>query len=48
MILEYAKEVLQIEAEGILGVVDRLDGQFVKMVELVHACTGRVIITGVG
>ncbi|NVM23505.1 MAG: KpsF/GutQ family sugar-phosphate isomerase [Desulfobacterales bacterium] len=48
MILKQAKEVLQIEAEGILGVVDRLDEKFVKMVNLVHACKGRVIMTGIG
>lgn len=48
MILEQAKEVLQIEADGILGVRDRLDRNFVKMVDLVHQCRGRVIMTGIG
>ncbi|MBW1739982.1 MAG: KpsF/GutQ family sugar-phosphate isomerase [Deltaproteobacteria bacterium] len=48
MILKQAKEVLQIEAEGILGVVDRLDNNFVKMVDLIYACKGRVILTGIG
>ena len=48
MILKQAKEVLQIEAEGILGIVDRLDNNFVKMVDLIYACKGRVIITGIG
>jgi len=47
-ILKQAKEVLQIEAEGILGVVDRLDENFVKMVNLIHGCKGRVIMTGIG
>jgi arabinose-5-phosphate isomerase len=48
MILEQAKEVLQIEADGILGVMERLGDDFVKMVELVHDCRGRVILTGIG
>jgi arabinose-5-phosphate isomerase len=48
MILEQAKEVLQIEADGIVGVMDRLDQQFVDMVNLIHACKGRVIMTGIG
>jgi arabinose-5-phosphate isomerase len=48
MILDQAKKVLQIEADGILGVMDRLGDDFVKMVELVHHCNGRVIMTGIG
>ena len=48
MILEQAKEVLQIEADGILAVMERLGDDFVKMVELVHRCQGRVIMTGIG
>jgi len=48
MILKQAKEVLRIEAEGILGVVDRLDNSFVKMVDLICKIKGRVILTGIG
>jgi arabinose-5-phosphate isomerase len=48
MILQQAKEVLQIEAQGILGVVDRLNNNFVKLVNLVYACKGRAILTGIG
>jgi len=48
MVLKQAKEVLQIEAEGILGIIDRLDDDFVKMVNLIHSCKGRVILTGIG
>ena len=48
MILKQAKEVLQIEAEGILGIVDRLDESFVEMVNLIYECKGRVIVTGIG
>jgi arabinose-5-phosphate isomerase len=48
MVLKQAKEVLQIEADGILGVVDRLDDSFVKMVDLICRTKGRVILTGIG
>lgn len=48
MILQQAKEVLQIEAEGILGVIERLDKNFVRMVDLIYECKGRVILTGIG
>jgi arabinose-5-phosphate isomerase len=48
MVLKQAKEVLQIEADGILGVVDRLDKSFVKMVDLICKTKGRVILTGIG
>lgn len=48
MILQQAKEVLQIEAEGILGIIDRLDENFEKMVNLIYKCKGRVILTGIG
>lgn len=47
-ILETAKRVLQIEAEAITGLVDRLDESFEKVVEALLACRGRVIVTGMG
>jgi arabinose-5-phosphate isomerase len=48
MILDEAIEVLKIEAQGILGLVDRIDNSFVRMVELIFACKGRVIVSGIG
>jgi len=48
MTLKQAKEVLQIEADGILAVMERLDQNFVKMVDLIYSCQGRVIMTGIG
>jgi len=48
MVLKRAKEVLQIEAEGILGIVDRLDSTFVQMVDLIYGSRGRVVLTGIG
>jgi arabinose-5-phosphate isomerase len=43
-----AKRVLRIEADAISGLIDRLDEGFEKAVELAYACTGRVVVTGLG
>ena len=47
-ILRRAKEVLKIEAEGILGIIDKLGPEFAKAVEIILKTDGRVIVTGVG
>jgi arabinose-5-phosphate isomerase len=46
--LELAKKVLRIEAAAILGLVDRLDGDFERALQLLFECRGRVIVTGMG
>ena len=46
--LELARKVLRIEAEAILGLVERLDGRFEQAVRLLFECEGRVILTGMG
>ena len=43
-----AERVLRIEAEAILGVIPKLDERFDRAVELLHRCSGRVIVTGMG
>jgi len=43
-----AREVFQIEAEAIMALADRLDGEFERAVELILACEGRVIVAGMG
>jgi len=43
-----AERVLRIEAEAILGVIPKLDERFDHAVQLLHACTGRAIVTGMG
>lgn len=48
MSLESAKRVLQIEAEAIAGLIDRLDARFEKSVDVLYKCKGRVIVTGLG
>ena len=46
--LSLARKVLQTEAAAILALVDRLDARFVRAVELIRDCRGRVIVTGMG
>lgn len=48
MSLETAKRVLRVESEAIAGLIERLDTRFEKAVELLHACKGRVVVTGLG
>jgi arabinose-5-phosphate isomerase len=46
--LDLARRVLETEAQAILGLIPQLDGNFTKAVDLLHACVGRVIVTGMG
>lgn len=46
--IEIAKSVLQIEADAVLALQDRLDGEFSSAVELILGSSGRVVITGMG
>jgi arabinose-5-phosphate isomerase len=47
-VLEQAIEVLKTEAQGILGLIERIDDRFVRMVDLIYAAKGRVIVSGIG
>jgi arabinose-5-phosphate isomerase len=46
--LAKAREVLDIEARGLTAVRDRLDESFVRALELMASCAGRVVVTGLG
>ena len=43
-----AREVLEIEAEALRGLVGQLDEQFDRAVALLADCSGRVVCTGMG
>jgi arabinose-5-phosphate isomerase len=43
-----ARRVLEIEAQAILELAPRLDESFDRAVELLYACPGRVVVTGMG
>jgi arabinose-5-phosphate isomerase len=46
--LDLARKVLKTEADAILGLMDRLDGDFERAVQLLFECRGRAIVTGMG
>jgi arabinose-5-phosphate isomerase len=46
--LELAREVLEIEAAAITGLIARLDHSFPQAVELILNCRGRVTVSGIG
>jgi arabinose-5-phosphate isomerase len=48
MSLDTARRVLKIEAQAILDVLARLDSAFDRAVDLLFACKGRVVLTGMG
>ena len=48
MVIKQAKEVLKIEAQGILSLVDRVGPEFEKTIETIMKAKGRVILAGMG
>src|SRR3954449_7068414 len=46
--LASGRRVLEVEARAVLGLANRLDGDFVRAVEIVLACKGRVVVSGIG
>lgn len=47
-IIDWAKEVLKIEVEAILGILERLNKEFIKAIEILKSCKGKVVATGMG
>jgi len=48
MSIEQAKKVLRIEADAVARLIDRLDSNFDRAVDLIMGCKGRVVVTGMG
>ncbi|HHS13814.1 MAG TPA: KpsF/GutQ family sugar-phosphate isomerase [bacterium] len=48
MSIQKGKEVVRIEAEAVAALIDRIDENFQKAVDILLSCRGRVIITGIG
>jgi arabinose-5-phosphate isomerase len=46
--LEMARRVLRIEADAVVALAGRLGPEFAQAVELILACHGRVIVSGIG
>lgn len=47
-VLELARRVIEIEADAVRALAERLDQHFVAAVDLILASSGRVIVSGVG
>jgi arabinose-5-phosphate isomerase len=47
-IVQQAKRVLQIEAQAISALLEKLDDNFTNAVEILDQCRGKVIVTGIG
>ena len=47
-ILDYAKSVLQVEADELARHARNLDAKFENALNFIYACSGKIIVTGVG
>lgn len=47
-LIESAKRAIQIETQAVARLTDRIDASFVKACEIILACKGRVVVTGMG
>jgi arabinose-5-phosphate isomerase len=47
-IIEIGKKTVRMEAASVTALVDLLDDQFEKAAELIFACRGRVVVSGIG
>lgn len=48
MSIRSGKRVLEIEARAITGLIERLDRQFDRAVDLLYGCVGKVVVSGMG
>ncbi|MFH1245802.1 MAG: KpsF/GutQ family sugar-phosphate isomerase [Candidatus Omnitrophota bacterium] len=48
MSIARAKEVLKVEAEAINDLIQRINGNFQKAADVLYACKGRIVVTGMG
>ncbi|MBC8457286.1 MAG: SIS domain-containing protein [Deltaproteobacteria bacterium] len=48
MFTETGKKVIELEIEALQGLIDKIDENFASAAESIQACTGRVVVTGVG
>jgi arabinose-5-phosphate isomerase len=47
-LIKIGKDVLKKEAEAILDVMKGLDDNFDRVVDIIHGCSGRVVLMGIG
>lgn len=47
-IMNWAKEVVAIEAEGIISLKNSLNKDFINVIKILSACEGKIVVTGMG
>lgn len=47
-VIDIAKKALKIEADAIYSLIERLNDDFVKAVDIIYNCKGRLVVTGMG
>jgi arabinose-5-phosphate isomerase len=47
-LIEIAKNTLKLEADAIYNIIDKINEDFIKAINLIYDCKGRVVITGMG
>lgn len=47
-VIEFARDVLRIEADAILKMMERIGDDFARAVKMILSCKGKVVVTGVG
>ncbi len=48
VILEQLKEILREEADAIYDILDHVNDAYIRAVEMIHGCKGKVVVTGMG
>lgn len=48
LILQVARQTLTIEAETLQALIETIDTSFVSCIKAISACSGRVVVTGIG
>ena len=47
-ILASARRVIEVEMSGLQEVGDRIGQEFLEAVEILHSCSGKIVVTGIG
>jgi len=48
VLIEQAKKVLKIESDAIKALIDRVDDNLIKAIDIIYSCSGKVVVTGMG
>lgn len=46
--IKQAKKILKIEAEAVAALINRIDESFVRGIDILYACTGKIVVSGMG